>query len=93
MEGSLFLLLHRQTPSTGLLKDLGKQEVYDKRVKGRKLSASDRTKVFVGTVLEAITRSPRKVVQRLAQKIEALTSNAWKCYTDYLLFLYKMQLS
>jgi hypothetical protein len=52
---------------------------------------SGRTEAFVSTVLEAITRNPRKVVQRLAQKTEALTSNAWRCYTDRLLFPYRVR--
>jgi hypothetical protein len=72
VEGSLFLLHHRKSLCTRLLKDLKKQEVYDDRVKGLKLRPSDRTKVFVVTLLETITRSPRKVLQRLARRLKML---------------------
>jgi predicted DNA-binding transcriptional regulator AlpA len=67
--------------------------VCDKCAKGLKRNASVRMEE-VGAAREAVTRSPRKSVRRLAQQIGASTSTAWRvCRDDLSLFPYKMQLS
>jgi hypothetical protein len=54
----------KQSEETGIM--------CDKRAKGRKCRASARTEGVIGVAWEAVIRSPRKSVRRLAQHIDSI---------------------